>query len=67
MVVARMQAHGRERDVVHLNVPEAGHVLFPFDPGAPPPPLPFDLGGSPGAQQAHAIAWPQTVRTLRRA
>jgi hypothetical protein len=66
MVVERLQAHGRARDVTHLNFPEAGHALFPFEPDPAAPPLPFDLGGSPlAAQQAHAIAWPQVVKTLR--
>jgi dienelactone hydrolase len=66
MVVERMRAKGRARDVVHLNFPAAGHVLFPFDPDAAPPPMPVDLGGTPAAaQQAHAAAWPEVVRTLR--
>jgi dienelactone hydrolase len=63
MLVERMQANGRARDVVHLNFPDAGHVLFPFEPD---PAVPFDLGGSlAAAQQAHAMAWPETVKTLR--
>jgi uncharacterized protein len=65
MVVDRMRANGRERDVQHLSFPEAGHVLFPYDAGGAPPPMPFDLGGNPvAAERAHAIAWPEVVRTL---
>lgn len=66
MLVARMHAHGRAHDVAHLSFPDAGHVLFPYDPDAPSPTMPVDLGGSPAAaQRAHAIAWPKVVRTLR--
>lgn len=65
MLVDRMRANGRARDVQHLSFPTAGHVLFPYDAGGAPPPLPFDLGGSAGAAaEAHAIAWPQVVRAL---
>lgn len=68
MLVERMRAHGREQDVTHLSFLAAGHVLFRWepDPGATPPPMPFDLGGSESsAEQAHAIAWPKVVATLR--
>jgi dienelactone hydrolase len=70
MLVDRMGANGRKRDVRHINFPDAGHVLFPYaargaDEGDAPP-MPYDLGGSPAAaQQAHAIAWPEVVRTLQ--
>jgi dienelactone hydrolase len=65
MVIDRMRANGRESDVRHLSFPDAGHVLFPYDAGGAPPPVPFDLGGSPAAaQQAHAIAWPEVIRAL---
>jgi hypothetical protein len=71
MLVDRMRANGRERDVRHINFPEAGHVLFPYDAGGAdggeaPTPMPYDLGGSTAAaQQAHALAWPEVVKTLR--
>jgi uncharacterized protein len=66
MLVERMRANGRERDVQHLSFPGAGHVLFPYDAaGWAPQPMPFELGGSPAAaERAHAIAWPEVVRTL---
>jgi uncharacterized protein len=68
MLVDRMRAHGREQDVTHLSFPAAGHVLFRWVPDAPAgaPPMPVDLGGSESAaEQAHAIAWPKVVATLR--
>jgi uncharacterized protein len=68
MLVERMRAHGREQDVGHLSFPAAGHVLFRWIPDAPAgaPPIPVDLGGSQSAaEQAHAIAWPKVVATLR--
>jgi pimeloyl-ACP methyl ester carboxylesterase len=69
MVVERMGRHGRANAVRHLNYPEAGHVLFPYkdlSPHGVTVPMPFDLGGSPGAATAaHANAWKQVVDHLR--
>jgi hypothetical protein len=71
LVVERMRAHGRERDVTHWSFPEAGHVLFRWLPdasGAPPPqpPMPVDLGGTPSSAEAvHASAWPKVLAALR--
>ena len=69
MVVDRMSRHGRAASVSHLNYPEAGHVLFPYENVAPdgvPLPMVFDLGGSPeAAKAAHASAWKQVVQHLR--
>jgi uncharacterized protein len=68
MVVKRMSAHRRSADVVHLDYPRAGHMLFPYTPPAdvPFPPFPMDLGGTPEADaEAHASAWPQVVRHLQ--
>jgi uncharacterized protein len=69
MVVQRMIAHGRGGDVVHLQYPEAGHMLFPWTP--PPdvafPPFPAVLGGTAEKDaEAHAAAWPRVVEHLRR-
>jgi dienelactone hydrolase len=70
MVVKRARRAGREALVRHLNFPEAGHVLFPYEPPSPSGPMPpvrFDLGGSAAsATNAHAAAWPEVVRHLRR-
>ena len=68
MIVARMVAHGRSKDVMHLHYPEAGHMLFPY---ARPsdvnfPQFPMDLGGTPEADaKAHDSAWPSVVAHLR--
>ena len=60
MVVERAQRAGRVALVQHLNFPDAGHVLFPYEPHSstgPMPPMRFDLGGSPAsARSAHAVA-----------
>jgi dienelactone hydrolase len=65
MVVDRLRRSGRERIVTHLNYPDAGHVLFPFEPPDQAG-RPFDLGGRPeAAESAHASAWPQVVRHLQ--
>ena len=49
MVVDRARRAGRETLVRHLNFPEAGHVLTPYQAPASSAamPMPFDLGGSP--------------------
>jgi acetyl esterase/lipase len=68
MVIDRMRRTGREYAVTHLNFPDAGHMLFPFEPSSSVamPPMPFDLGGRPGAAiNADAVAWPQVVQHLR--
>lgn len=69
MVVERAERSGRVGLVRHLNFPEAGHVLFPYESPAssgPMPPMRFDLGGSPvSARNAHAVAWPEVVRHFR--
>jgi dienelactone hydrolase len=67
MVVERMRNAGRERDVEHLNFPDAGHVLFPFGSvHAIDTPFRLELGGSDGATEAaHRTAWPDVVRTLK--
>jgi acetyl esterase/lipase len=69
MVVERAQRAGRIALVRHLNFPDAGHVLFPFEApssSGPMPPMRFDLGGSPAsARSAHAVAWPDVVQHLR--
>jgi acetyl esterase/lipase len=68
MVVARMAAHGRSADVVHLHYPDAGHLLFPYTrpTDVPFPPFPLELGGTPHADaEAHASAWPKVVRHLQ--
>ena len=70
MVVDRMRRSGRERFVRHLNYPEAGHVLFPYEPPNATEArsqIQFDLGGGvEAASRAHASAWPQVVRHLRK-
>jgi dienelactone hydrolase len=64
MLVDRLRRSKREHVVMHLNFPEAGHVLFPFDASAAP--MPFDLGGGlEAANAAHASAWPEVLRHLR--
>jgi uncharacterized protein len=69
MVVDRLRRNGRERIVRHLNYPEAGHVLFPYeapDQTEMPNAAPFDLGGGvEAANAAHASAWPHVLRHLR--
>jgi uncharacterized protein len=69
MVVDRARRVGRDTLVRHLNFPDAGHVLFPYEapsPSAAMPPMLFDLGGSPAsATRAHSVAWPEVVRHLR--
>jgi pimeloyl-ACP methyl ester carboxylesterase len=69
MAVERMRRHGRERDVEHLNYPEAGHGLFPYrgpSGNAIANPMRLDLGGSEDAwRRAHADAWPKVVAVLR--
>jgi dienelactone hydrolase len=66
MVVDRMRRAGRERDVKHLNFPDAGHVLFPFGSVQEiDTPFHLELGGRDGAIEAvHRTAWPEVVRTL---
>ena len=65
MVVERMRRSGREHDVQHLSFADAGHALFPYEPDSASQPMPFDLGGSAAAiEKAHALAWPEVVRTL---
>ena len=64
MVVDRLHRSGRAHIVRHLNYPEAGHVLFPFEPSDLPE-TPFDLGGGvAAANHAHASAWPEVIRHL---
>ena len=68
MVVDRARRAGRETLVRHLNFPEAGHVLTPYEAPASSPvmPMQFDLGGSPAsATSTHAVAWPEVVSHLR--
>jgi acetyl esterase/lipase len=69
MVVERARRGGREGLVRHLNFPDAGHVLFPYDPLSATeaaPPMQFDFGGSAAAaERAHAAAWPDVVQLLR--
>ena len=63
MVVDRARRAGRETLVRHLNFPEAGHVLTPYEAPAPSAAMPmqFDLGGSPAsARSTHAVAWPRS-------
>jgi hypothetical protein len=64
-VVDRLRRNGREHIVRHLNYPEAGHVLFPYE--APDrAEMPFDLGGGvEAANAAHASAWPHVLRHFR--
>jgi len=53
----------------HLNFPEAGHVLFPFEASGQTDvaaSMPLDLGGRAGAAiTAHASAWPEVLRHLK--
>jgi pimeloyl-ACP methyl ester carboxylesterase len=67
MLVERARRFGREHLVRHLDLPEAGHILFPIAPGTEMKEhLPVDLGGSDSAAaRAHEVAWPQVVRVLR--
>jgi acetyl esterase/lipase len=70
MVVERAQRAGRAALVRHLNFPDAGHMLvpykFPLLARLIPPPMRFDLGGSPAsAKSAHTVAWPLVVQHLR--
>jgi hypothetical protein len=69
MVVDRMRRAGREQFVRHLNYPEAGHVLFPYQSPTSTEEtarIRFDLGGSAeAANKAHAAAWPHVARHLR--
>ena len=69
MVVDRLRRNGREHIVRHLNYPDAGHVLFPYeasDRTETPDAMPFDLGGRvEGTNSAHASAWPDVLRHLR--
>ena len=66
MVVGRMGRHGRGGAVTHVNVPEAGHVLFPYSRVSSSGPMAFDLGGSPeGAATAHRLVWAQVVKHLQ--
>jgi bile acid acyltransferase/acyl-CoA thioester hydrolase-like protein len=69
MIVDRLRRMGRDRIVRHLNYPDAGHVLFPYEASEEaqaPPPMPFDLGGRQEAtESAHASAWPEVLRHLR--
>jgi hypothetical protein len=69
MVVERMKAHGRGRDVLHLHYPKAGHALMPYlrvPAGSPAMSMPYDLGGGPELSHAvHVDAWPQVVAHLR--
>jgi hypothetical protein len=62
LAIERMRRSGHGASIRHVNVPDAGHVLFPFEASAP---MMFDLGGSPGAgARAHALVWPDVVRLL---
>jgi hypothetical protein len=68
MIVARMAAHGRSGDVVHLHYPDAGHLLFPYTrpTDVPFPSFPLELGGTSHADaEAHGSAWPAVVRHLQ--
>jgi dienelactone hydrolase len=68
MIVARMAAHGRNADVVHLHYPDAGHMLFPYSrpSDVPFPAFPAEVGGTPEADaHAHVSAWPAVVRHLQ--
>jgi dienelactone hydrolase len=69
MIVERLRRAGREHVVRHLNYPEAGHVLFPYeasDRSETSTAMPFDLGGRvEAANSAHASAWPEVLRLLR--
>jgi len=54
MVVDRARRAGRETLVRHLNFPEAGHVLTPYEAPASSTAMPmqFDLGGSPASARS---------------
>ena len=68
MIVARMVAHARTADVVHLHYPDAGHMLFPYSrpTDVPFPAFPVELAGTPEADaDAHVSAWPVALRHLQ--
>jgi hypothetical protein len=65
LAVDRMHRAGRAHLVRHLNFPDAGHVLVPFELPLGGPAMPFDFGGEPGAGgRAHARVWPEVVQML---
>jgi hypothetical protein len=67
--VDRMSSLGRRDAIKHLNYPHAGHMLFPYSRPADTlvPEMLADFGGSPEADAAaHADAWPEVLRCLRR-
>jgi hypothetical protein len=69
MVVDRLRRTGRDRVARHLNFPEAGHALFPFEASGRTEvaaSMPFDFGGrAEAASAAHASAWPEVLRHLQ--
>ena len=68
MLTKRMAGHGRGDEIIHLNYPKAGHLLFPYSRPADTqvPDMPTDYGGDPDADAAaHADAWPSVIRCLR--
>ena len=70
LVVERMSQHGRADDVRHLDYPDAGHLVFPFDVSAAQSaaPFPMGLGGTSEADAAaDADARPQVIAHLRSA
>jgi dienelactone hydrolase len=68
-LVERMSSHGRRDAIKHLNYPHAGHLLFPYSRPADTlvPEMLTDFGGNPEADAAaHADAWPEVLRCLRK-
>ncbi|HYD08927.1 MAG TPA: acyl-CoA thioester hydrolase/BAAT C-terminal domain-containing protein, partial [Acidimicrobiales bacterium] len=67
MIVERMAAHGRRRDVEHLDFPDCGHVVVRPWPKGMDPPMEFDNGGTvAGLDAAHDVALPAVVAHLSR-
>lgn len=69
-VVKRMVDHGRASDVRHLNYPEAGHMVGPWEGPYNPDDSPFlmDMGGTLEADAAAvADAFPIVIAHLRSA
>ncbi len=66
MLTVRMRDAGRSASVRHLNLPQAGHALFPGPAQDPSSPMQIDFGGSAGSADAtHTAVWPEVIRHLR--
>src|SRR5436305_648330 len=64
MLVDRMTAAGRQRDVVHVCYPAAGHLITPDQAGSRPDGT--DMGGTPQDDvEAAAAAWNTAIEFLR--